>query len=197
MINCKEISKSVKSIKSVNLIYITQVIDENNKMKSWSKLTAEAGRSSKGKTPDMYDEYRSQQIFHNYWGDVFREENLNCLMEIDNRFTVLRTIFIKGKGIVKLKNKFFKGLDCDEDTIYLYTDASKKENKNSIGWVKMNTSNLKVLDKEYLRISNNIELELMAIFIGFPSLNTAEAKVEIYTDNMTVYKIWKQLFNRE
>ncbi|CAB4433377.1 unnamed protein product [Rhizophagus irregularis] len=89
-------------------------------------------------------------------------------MEIDNRFIVLRTIFIKGKGIVKLENNFFKGLDCDEDTIYLYTDASKKENKNSIGWVKINTSNLKVLDKEYLRISNNfdvIELELMAIFI--------------------------------
>jgi hypothetical protein len=98
----------------------------------------------------MYDEYRNQRIFHNYWGDVFKEENLNCLMEIDNRFTVLRTIFIKGKGIVKLENNFFKGLDCDEDTIYLYTDASKKENKNSIGWVKMNTSNLKVLDKEYL-----------------------------------------------
>ncbi|GBC43037.2 hypothetical protein GLOIN_2v1811257 [Rhizophagus irregularis DAOM 181602=DAOM 197198] len=74
-------------------------------------------------------------------------------MEIDNRFTVLRTNFIKGKGIVKLKNKFIKGLDRDEDTIYLYTDENKKENKNLI--------------------------------------------VEIYTDNMTVYKIWEQLFNRE
>ncbi|CAB4440635.1 unnamed protein product [Rhizophagus irregularis] len=106
--------------------------------------------------------------------------------------------FIKTKCSTKnrkLENKFIKGLDCDEDTIYLYTDASKRENKNSIGLVKMNASN-KVLDKEYLRISNNfdvMELELMAIFIGF----TSEAKVKIYTDNMTVYKIWKQLFNRE
>ncbi|GET60598.1 hypothetical protein GLOIN_2v1781647 [Rhizophagus irregularis DAOM 181602=DAOM 197198] len=57
----------------------------------------------------------------------------------------------------------------------------------SSGLVKMSASN-KVLDKEYLRISNNfdvMELELMAIFIGF----TSEAKVKIYTDNMTAETI--------
>lgn len=98
--------------------------------------------------------------------EVFKEKNLNCLMEIDNRFTVLRTIFIKGKGIVKLENKFFKGLDCDEDTIYLYTDASKRENKNSIDLVKMSASN-KVLDKEYLRISNNFDVMKLELKLKF------------------------------
>lgn len=76
-------------------------------------------------------------------------------------------------------------------------DASKKEgNNNSIGWIKINVMD-KVLIKGFLRILNDfgvMELELVAIFIVLPSIK-AEAKVEINTDNLSVYCIWKQLFN--
>lgn len=43
MINRKDVIKSVKSMKSVNLMHVTQVIDENNRMKSWRQLAGEAG----------------------------------------------------------------------------------------------------------------------------------------------------------
>ncbi|PKK75316.1 hypothetical protein RhiirC2_818176 [Rhizophagus irregularis] len=41
-------------MKSAYLMYVTQGIDENNKKEKWNKLTAEAGRSNKGKIPGWF-----------------------------------------------------------------------------------------------------------------------------------------------
>jgi hypothetical protein len=51
IIDRKVFPKSINSIRSVNIMYVIQLIDESNCMLSWKQLTSRAGRSSKGKIP--------------------------------------------------------------------------------------------------------------------------------------------------
>ncbi|RGB40266.1 kinase-like domain-containing protein [Rhizophagus diaphanus] len=73
--------------------------------KEYSARTAEAGRSSKGKTPKLEE--------------VYKEENLKCLMELDNRFTVLRTIFIKGNDMADALSKMGSLENNDNSEIFI------------------------------------------------------------------------------
>ncbi|CAB4474442.1 unnamed protein product [Rhizophagus irregularis] len=93
-------------MKSAYLMYVIQGIDENNKMEKWNKLTTEVGRSNKGKTPAVVTKYQKMYTmiiemrgYLKLLGDfeMFKEENLDSIIEIDNRFEILRKIFIKGK----------------------------------------------------------------------------------------------------
>jgi ribonuclease HI len=58
----KSFNKSKDSIRSVNIMFISQIIGENNKLKTWKKITKEAGRSSKGKKPMWFIELEKKLI---------------------------------------------------------------------------------------------------------------------------------------
>jgi ribonuclease HI len=233
MIDKKIFPKNVNSIKSVNVMYVTQLIDINNHMLTWKELTNIAGRSSKGKIPgwfillehklikdrasrkvftqfeiikEVFEEYsNNKKVIKNKWKDLedcFNNNNdndLDRLLEIDNRFNVIEKVFVNGGGHKILEEAFIKSLDWDNDSILnIYTDASKKGNDGSIGWVILNEKD-KILGKYYLRITNNfeaMELEILAILAALFSVRAGK-HINLYTDNLGVCQLWNKLFNED
>lgn len=80
MINSNIFSKAANSIKSVKIMYVPQLITNNNCFKIWKYLKKQAGRSSKGKIPTWFREIETNllkigklekyMIVLNYFGGV-------------------------------------------------------------------------------------------------------------------------------
>ncbi|PKK70382.1 hypothetical protein RhiirC2_708278 [Rhizophagus irregularis] len=223
MIDKKNFSSSVQSLKSVNIMYVTQLIDENNRLKTWRQITREAGRSSKGRIPlwfneiekkmmkndqrevysgyelirEVYDRYNNDIVYENYWNKLeseFAERDLEELLEIDNRFNVMKMGFEECGGILELQKMFLKLGEVKQENINLYTDGSKKNRNNGIGWVIMYIDN--IIGKGNFKIEGKYEvwkLELIAIIMGLLVIKK-RAKVNVYTDSQVVLvDLWHKL----
>ncbi|CAG8753983.1 17045_t:CDS:2, partial [Rhizophagus irregularis] len=130
---------------------------------------------------EVYDEYSNNKIVKNFWSDLeynFHDnDDIETLLNIDNRMKVIEDIFINYEGYKILIDSYINNLNFRvDDNLNIYTDASKnKDNHNSIGWVVIN--------------SQVIELELLAILAALMMVKE-NRKVNIYTDNMGVVELW-------
>jgi ribonuclease HI len=231
MIDKKIFPKSVKSIKSVNIMYVTQLLTQDNSMLTWKQLTTKAGRSNKGKIPnwfillenklikdhvtrkvftqfkvikEVFENYNNKRMIKNRWTELEAcfsnkdngaDDELNRLLEIDNRFSVIEKIF-KGEGYKIVEEAFLKNIDRDKNKmLHIYTDAGKKENNCSIGWTIFNDKD-QLIAKHYLKINNNfevMELEILAILTAIFTVR-AGSKINVFTDNLGVCQVWNKLF---
>jgi hypothetical protein len=62
MINNHIFLRSVKSLQSVNIMYVSQLINEGNTMKTWKSITRAAGRSNKGHIPNWFKILEAKMI---------------------------------------------------------------------------------------------------------------------------------------
>ncbi|PKC02037.1 hypothetical protein RhiirA5_413442 [Rhizophagus irregularis] len=203
-------------------MYVTQLIDENNRLKTWRQITGEAGRSSKGRVPlwfneiekkmikndsrevhsgyelirEVYNRYNNNIVYENYWEKLERDfigRDLEELLEFDNRFNIMKMSFEDCRGLLELKNAFMQLGDFKQENISLYTDGSKKNGDNGIGWVVMDENN--IIGKGSFKIEGKYEvweLELIAIIIGLLIIMKG-AKVNIFTDSQVVLDLWYKL----
>ncbi|EXX64219.1 hypothetical protein RirG_144880 [Rhizophagus irregularis DAOM 197198w] len=222
MIDKNILSCSVKSLSLVNIMYITQLIDENNRLKTWRQVTAEAGRSSKGKIPnwfkelenklmkndqrevfacyelisEVYDLYNNNVILRDSWekfNEIYIGREYDDLIEFDNRFKLIEKCFVGGQGFRLLEKEYLDLVDVNQSDLKIYTDGSKKEYVNGIGWVIFNGD--KILSKGRLKIKGNYEvweLELVAIVAALMIVNKGSS-VKIITDSKIVKDLWDKL----
>lgn len=67
---------------------------------------------------------RNEGIVKSYLEDlenISKETNLEHLLEIDNRFDIVKKVFMKFKRWFKLEEDFIKGLEYSENEIYIFT----------------------------------------------------------------------------
>jgi hypothetical protein len=130
---------------------------------------------------------------------VSSDDELDKLLEIDNRFSVIEKVFIKGEGYKIVEEAFLKNIDKDKNNIlYIYTDVSKKGNNCSIGWMIFNDKE-QLIAKHYLKINNNfevMELEILAILTAIFTIKSG-SKINLFTDNLGVYQVWNKLFETD
>uniref|UniRef100_U9TH20 RNase H type-1 domain-containing protein n=1 Tax=Rhizophagus irregularis (strain DAOM 181602 / DAOM 197198 / MUCL 43194) TaxID=747089 RepID=U9TH20_RHIID len=222
MIDKNILSCSVKSLSLVNIMYITQLIDENNRLKTWRQVTAEAGRSSKGKIPnwfkelenklmkndqrevfacyelisEVYDLYNNNVILRDSWekfNEIYIGREYDDLIEFDNRFKLIEKCFVGGQGFRLLEKEYLDLVDVNQSDLKIYTDGSKKEYVNGIGWVIFNGD--KILSKGRLKIKGNYEvweLELVAIVAALMIVNKDSKIVKDLWDKLVEVKngIW-------
>ncbi|PKY57880.1 hypothetical protein RhiirA4_479284 [Rhizophagus irregularis] len=126
-------------------MYVTQVIDKDNRMKSWNRITYEAGSSNRGRIPDLFIQleknYNNERIINNYWGDlekVFKEDNSEELLKMDDRFNVIKKVF---------------QLFLDEELIW----SMRREEFRYCGSIASNDDK----DKIFININNDVEWEYM------------------------------------
>ncbi|CAG8610557.1 21980_t:CDS:2 [Rhizophagus irregularis] len=107
-------------------------------MKTWSRVTNEAGRSNKGRIPSWF--MQNGKKLKNYWEELentFKVDDLELLLQIDNRLSVIKRIF-------KFRN-FIKGLEYkDNEILHIYTDAGKKDNNCGVGWVILDEKGVEI-----------------------------------------------------
>lgn len=123
---------------------------------------------------------RNEGIVKSYLEDlenISKETNLEHLLEIDNRFDIVKKVFMKFKRWFKLEEDFIKGLEYSENEIYIFT----------IMWVKKIIS--VVLDDAIVKVLDKKHLEVIVIFATLITVKF-NSRIEVYTDNLEIYNIW-------
>jgi hypothetical protein len=146
---------------------------------------------------EVFEEYNNKGMTKNKWSELEAcfsntdngiDDELDRLLEIDNRFSVIEKVFVKGEGYKIVEEAFLKNIDRDKNNIlYIYTDAGKKGNNCSIGWTIFNDKD-QLIAKHYLKINNNfevIELEILAILTAIFTIRSG-SKINLFTDNLGV-----------
>ncbi|CAG8777980.1 15790_t:CDS:1, partial [Rhizophagus irregularis] len=145
---------------------------------------------------EVYDLYNNNVILRDSWkkfNEIYIGREYDDLIEFDNRFKLIEKCFVGGQGFRLLEKEYLDLVDVNQSDLKIYTDGSKKEYVNGIGWVIFNGD--KILSKGRLKIKGNYEvweLELVAIVAALMIVNKGNS-VKIITDSKIVKDLWDKL----
>ncbi|GBC41334.1 hypothetical protein GLOIN_2v1811257 [Rhizophagus irregularis DAOM 181602=DAOM 197198] len=145
---------------------------------------------------EVYDLYNNNVILRDSWkkfNEIYIGREYDDLIEFDNRFKLIEKCFVGGQGFRLLEKEYLDLVDVNQSDLKIYTDGSKKEYVNGIGWVIFNGD--KILSKGRLKIKGNYEvweLELVAIVAALMIVNKGSS-VKIITDSKIVKDLWDKL----